>query len=210
MTEYYGWDNWNDAYDHQSSWYFDGYSGWYEWADSLNAYGYSGNDYLAGDLNADALNGGSGSDTLYGEEGNDYLDAGYWFDSYWDYNYLNGGSGSDTLYSGAGNDILLGSNSTAYNSGEYDVLIGGGGYDTFVLGQSWGNSYQGYGHATISDFNTWEDQIQINWGSSGIEVRSWENFAGDVWSDTTIYSNGDLIGVVQDNTNLYWSDFNFV
>jgi Ca2+-binding RTX toxin-like protein len=66
---------------------------------------------LTGDVDANALQGGDGTDTLSGLEGTDRL---------------NGGAGNDALHGGEGDDLLSG------GSGD-DIAVGGEGNDTFVF-----------------------------------------------------------------------------
>lgn len=49
-------------------------------------------------------------------------------------NKLNGNAGSDSIFGGDGDDTLIGTNE--FTVGEVDVLTGGSGADTFVLGNS--------------------------------------------------------------------------
>jgi GH24 family phage-related lysozyme (muramidase) len=71
---------------------------------------------IGGDLN-DTLNGLGGDDTLYGGGGNDIL---------------NGGAGRDYLVGGSGDDRLVGGD----DGFDGDVLLGGTGFDTYVVGPS--------------------------------------------------------------------------
>src|SRR5579872_6487576 len=75
---------------------------------SINVFGFGGNDTLTIDETAGALP----KATLVGGDGNDTL---------------TGGSGNDTLFGGAGNDILFG------KAGN-DQLFGGSGDDTLIGG----------------------------------------------------------------------------
>jgi serralysin len=110
------------------------------------------------------------------------------------------------LSGSTGNDILNG-----YSSGtEYDTLAGGTGSDTFVLGSSTSVYYQGSGYAVITDWDYTSDFIQAHGSSSQYSLVQ-ENWAGTSALDTAIYYGSDLIGVVQDSTNVQFSrDFLFV
>ncbi|MEH2205214.1 MAG: hypothetical protein V7K53_14230 [Nostoc sp.] len=146
-------------------------------------YDYDGYDYLSGSAGNDELYGGNENDSLYG------------------------GSGNDALYGGAGNDRLDG---YATSGVEYDTLVGGSGSDTFVLGGSWGVSYQDFGFATITDWNASVDYIQTI-GNSSQYSFGYSNWSGSSLIDTEVYYGSELIAVVQDTTNVSLSrDFIFV
>ena len=193
----------------------------YDGDDSLD--GGTGNDYLAGEAGNDYMDGWTGNDSMYGDDGddtllgydgNDYLDGGTGNDS------LLGEAGTDTLVGGSGNDTL---NSYGGTTGEYDVLSGdysfsqpgvqdsSDGTDTFVLGDASGAFYLGEGHATITDFYWFEgDNFQV-YGSESDYSLGFQNWSGSSEVDTLIYYQSDLIGVVQDTTNVIASwDFTFV
>lgn len=145
--------------------------------------------------------GGAGNDTLVGNGAS---------------NYLEGGSGNDTLFGWGGNDMLVGGGGNdrldgyATSGTEYDQLVGGAGNDTFVLGGNWGVSYQGAGFATIEDWDWTSDYIEV-FGSSNQYNLLYENLIGTLAPDTAIYYGTDLIGVVQDSTNVAMArDFIFV
>lgn len=167
----------------------------YRGYDSLFASGWGGNDTIWGNTNNDTIYGDDGNDRLFGWSGNDTL---------------YGGSGSDYLSGGSGSDFIQGSWSTTYNSDEYDTLVGGSGMDTFVIGTSWsGNFYQGWGYATITDYNALDDWIQVRGSASNFTLdKSW-NFGGSSALDTAIYRNGDLLAVVQDTTNIQLTSYYF-
>jgi Ca2+-binding RTX toxin-like protein len=161
----------------------------YDGFDTL--YGYAGDDVLYGGNQDDILYGGSGNDGLYGQRGNDNL---------------YGGTGNDSLYGGDGNDLLDGYGVTGI---EYDTLVGGGGSDTFVLGGSWGVSYQGFGFATITDWNPLSDFIKTVGNSSQYSL-GYSDLSGGSDLDTQIYYGVELIANVQDTTNVIVSlDFIF-
>lgn len=140
---------------------------------------------------------GSESLTAYGYGGNDTLLGNTNNDS------LYGGTGNDRLSGWSGNDYLDGFGSYAFNSGEYDTLTGGSGSDTFVLGDRGGRGYLGNGYATITDYNSASDYIQLTRGFSYTFERtgSSNNFSGNSTSDLLIRtSGGDILGVLQDYT----------
>jgi Ca2+-binding RTX toxin-like protein len=163
-------------------------------------YGYSGND---------TLNGGFGNDTLYGGAGNDYLYGGP------DYDTLYGGAGNDYLYGGANNDTLYGNDGNDYlngygaYTGESDTLIGGSGSDTFVLGDRTGVFYKGVGEATIIDFSSGVDKIQLS-GSRSLYTSETRDFGGSSATDIAILYNGNRIAVVLNNSRLNSGDLLFV
>lgn len=159
-------------------------------------WGTSGSDYFdyTGYDNLYAR-GYGGNDTIWGNTNNDTI---------------YGDGGNDALYGWSGNDTLQGSNSYANNSFEYDTLTGGTGYDTFVLGTSFGNFYQGSGYATITDYNGQHDYIQLKGGASSYYLSYASFGVGSSALDTGIYqNNGDLIGIVQDNTSISLTSFYF-
>ncbi|NEO97542.1 MAG: hemolysin [Symploca sp. SIO2E9] len=146
-------------------------------------YGTSFNDNLLGGAGNDYLYGFGGNDYLYGFGGNDYLSGGY------------------------GNDRLDG---YATSGIEYDTLAGGAGYDTFVLGGSWGVSYQGLGFATITDWDWTSDYIETIGYASQYSL-GYSDWNGNFITDTEVYFGSDLIAVVEDTTNVSIArDFLFV
>ncbi|MCA1992580.1 MAG: hypothetical protein LDL41_11190 [Coleofasciculus sp. S288] len=155
-------------------------------------YGEAGNDYIDAWTGNDYVDGWTGDDTLLGYDGNDYLV---------------GSEGHDWLYGEAGDDTLIGSNPYVWGSGsgEYDTLSGGAGADTFVLGDFYEAYYQGSGFATITDFNWAEgDKIQVFGSASDYSLTPYDY-------GIDIYYQGDLIGYVQNTTDVIPSlDFIFV
>ncbi|MBW4546789.1 MAG: hypothetical protein KME25_20440 [Symplocastrum torsivum CPER-KK1] len=200
--------------------------------------GWDGDDYLDGGADSDTLLGDLGNDTLYGNDGDDYLyeEVDYvdqYGNTYFGGNdFLYGGNGNDTLvsedgddylYGGSGNDILEGGNGSDYLDGyglgtEFDTLTGGTGTDTFVLGSYWWGAYyveDAAGYATITDWEASIDTIQLSGSSSDYRLEFETNWAGTADYDTGIYYLGgtgpeELIGVVQDTTNVGLSQFTFV
>lgn len=236
MTVYIGTSE-NDFYNHDNSseplvaYGFEGDDTFYGGLNDDVFIGHGGNDYFFGNEGRDFLFGIDGNDTLDGWEGNDYLDGGKGDDIVLGWNgddllygrdgndYLLGegdndllidlGNGNDTLDGGSGNDTLIGVNSLAAapGQGEIDELIGGGGSDTFVLGDNQGKVYyQGGGHglddyAVISDFEE-GDSIQLYGNSES--YRLWKgDYNGHCSSalgsanDTLISYGIDPIGLVQ-------------
>ncbi|AKV70102.1 beta strand repeat-containing protein [Microcystis panniformis] len=112
--------------------------------------------YLYGREGNDTISGNAGSDYIYGENGNDVL---------------NGGDGYDDLYGGNGNDTLQG---TDGGTGESDDLVGGSGNDRFILADTTKTFYDDgltttegtSDYATIADFSTIDDTIQLRGSSS--------------------------------------------
>gem|GEM_PF-1471521 len=162
-----------------------------------------GDDSLIGNAGSDNLQGGDGNDVLYGDKegsassGQDLLYGGEGND------YLSGGNGNDLLVGGNGNDFLMGNNSGNATS-DIDKLLGGSGADIFGLGYSGSYStlnYTGSGYAVILDFNAdLGDKIRL--GSANSYTLKQLNLVGSAAQDTGIYSNGDLIAVVQDTVKI--------
>ena len=98
-----------------------------------------------------------------------------------------------------------------------DILTGGTEVDTFVLGSTghWYNDllpfYLGDSYATITDFNRVQgDKIQLLDLGSNYSLRS-GNWEGSNALDTGVFYKDDLIGVVQDTTNVSFPQaFTFV
>ncbi len=91
---------------------------------SVNGIGNELDNIITGYRNANYLNGEDGDDILYGLGGDDTLDGGFYMYDYMD-GYVNW---DDTLFGGDGNDVLYGS---------ADLLVGGGGNDTYRI--EWGS-----------------------------------------------------------------------
>ncbi|WP_301337510.1 Calx-beta domain-containing protein, partial [Microcystis aeruginosa] len=143
---------------------------------------------LAGD---DTISGGAGDDKVSGGEGNDVV---------------NGDAGNDELIGEEGNDTLQGTNN---GTGEQDYLVGGTGNDRFILADTTKTFYDDGNstlpgdndYATIADFNTTDDIIQLR-GSSGDYLLSVSG------SNTKLYINkpgsepDELIAVINNQTAL--------
>ena len=114
---------------------------------------------------------------------------------------LYGGSGNDTLEGGAGNDVLDGTDAIAAGYFEKDILGGGLGRDTFVLGSDTQAYYIGASdldYATIKDFNSTVDVLQLH-GSAGDYQQQQQS--GNLY----LSYNDDLIAVLENVTAI---DFN--
>lgn len=159
----------------------------------IDVVGTTQNDFIAGDFQNNILNGNSGDDFLFGNSGNDVMIGGKGSD------IVLGGSGSDTLIGGSGNDFL---NGFGFTLGEFDVIEGGSGADVFALGDANTPYYLDAGYATITDFNYLEgDKIQVTGSASNYGI-AFQDLSGGLATDTLIFFGGDLIGVVQDTTNV--------
>ncbi len=143
--------------------------------------GGDGDDYLSGLDGNDSLQGGNGADELYGDAGNDLLKGNDGDD------FLSGSIGNDILRGQAGNDKLMGrqgydqlfggkgndtlAGTDAGGDRERDLLTGGAGFDTFVLGDGLSIYYDNNAssisaskasRAIITDFVIGEDMIQLS------------------------------------------------
>ncbi len=188
-------------------------------------YGTSGDDYLSGGPGDDVFFGYGGDDFLIDTEENstDYVYAGAGNDWIFtgpgdDYAYgysgddtLFGDRGSDNLYGNSGDDLLIGAyfNRDDPGKGDIDLLSGGDGSDTFVLGERSDVFYDsdtsasslGTGdYALISDFDPNADKIQLH-GSSSEYVIGGSGVSGI--SGLGIYHHNmrgdfELIGILED------------
>ncbi len=158
-------------------------------------------DLLVGNIGADTLLGGDGSDNqfatifvgpgnnqysggLFGGDGNDYLDGGNGND------FLDGGTGNDVLVGGTGNDTL--------NGGANDDLI----YSSFRSGTTVGSADA----ASTGNGGSGNDRLIANgkdtmFGGAGDDLlyattSNIATFYGDEGADTLIgrYSGDILIG----------------
>ncbi|MBD2676716.1 MULTISPECIES: calcium-binding protein [Nostoc] len=143
----------------------------------------------------DTLSGGSGNDSLFGDQGNDFLAGGF------------------------GDDTLTGATRSNLGRGEVDVLIGGGGRDTFVLDNFYddgnlvtdgdlrnlGDGIDGTGDfARIIGFS--DDLIRLSGPRSNYELKTISNSLaqGSSTPDVGIFKKTgflqplELIAIVQD------------
>ncbi|WP_417211656.1 calcium-binding protein [Antarctobacter sp.] len=103
-------------------------------------------DVLAGGLQSDRFDGGSGNDTLVGRGGDDRLDGGP------DDDFLVGGDGNDSMDGGTGADILNG------NVGD-DTILGGTGNDVLV-GQDGSDQLEGGDNDDTLDGGAGDDSLE--------------------------------------------------
>ena len=181
--------------------------------DEIKANG--GNDRVFGNQGADKLFGNSGNDKLFGGSGNDHVSGGSGNDR------LLGGTGNDRLLGGDGNDILQGA--WRKTAPEKDVMTGGKGRDTFVLGTTFGTLYDDgksgsrglSNYALITDLNVGQgDKIQLSndhdyrLGSAPKGVES----GRALFIDNGAGQKDELIAVIQGsgNISLNSSTFKFV
>lgn len=176
--------------------------------------GGSGDDQLSGGEGKDQLSGGEGNDQLFGGNGNDFMGGSGGNDilhGQGNNDALFGVNGDDILHGGAGRDHLFGENGNdrlvgyGFTRGERDVLTGGGGADTFVLGEHNGRAFYlgGRGHALITDLKRLEgDKIQIKGSLSDYVLNDLSDMTGNGTRDTGIFQNGDLIAIVESRFGL--------
>jgi RTX calcium-binding nonapeptide repeat (4 copies) len=176
---------------------------------------YDSNANPPGEPGNDVIYGGGGNDRLYGDKGDDLIFGDQAFGGFSapeGNDKLDGGDGKDWLYGGGGNDSLTGGSGDDYLDGafagstsEIDTLTGGSGADTFGLGYTGSYTeikYFGTGYAIITDFNSRDDdKIRIGGSISDYTIDKSQNLAGSDAPDTAIYRSGDLIAVIQDNTD---------
>lgn len=181
-------------------------------------FGGSGNDIMVGWGGNDVMEGDNGDDYLYGMNGDDIVLGGNGRD------LVSGGAGNDLLFGGNNDDILNGYGGSVWGSSsvfENDVLIAGGGADTFVLGEDTGADiigvgpitltyYLGDSYAVIADFNASEgDKIQLAGSMGDYSFRS-TNVPGASFQNVGIFKDDDLIAAVNNVTTLSESNFVFV
>lgn len=122
-----------------------------------------------------------------------------------DSDFLSGSNSNELLVGDSGNDTLVGGTADIDQSG-YDTLTGGLGADEFRLHDNTSVHYQGNGFAIITDYNPLEqDSITLlDYGINNTNVYSLAtgNWSGTVSEDTAIYFQGNLIAVVQDNSDI--------
>ena len=115
-----------------------------------------------------------------------------------------GNSHDNILQGNGGNDVLIGSNQNYYTE-EIDILTGGEGADRFVLGDSVQAYYQGDSFAKITDFESWEGDRLVVFGTAADYTVS--EFEGG----TNIAYQGDIVAFIVNTTEVDLNaDFEFV
>lgn len=162
-------------------------------------HGGGGNDTVVGGDGDDKLFGNNGADLVYGGQGSDLLRGGAGDD------FLSGNEGTDTLRGDAGDDYLVASYDDLSNAAEYDELYGGGGSDTFVLGDEYsGILYEGVGHAIVRDWDASLDYVKMFGSASQYSLLS-GNWVGSNATDTAIVASnnsGEIYGILQDTVDV--------
>lgn len=174
-------------------------------------------DYIEGTNGEDVFLGNSGNDTLLGLGGNDWLKGNLGRDT------IYGGEGQDDLVGGDGSDFLSGDTGDDILDGtgllrgffEQDVLAGGLGSDTFVLGDQSSAYYTGgflFDYVSIKDFNSQEDTLQLHGSAKDYRI-SQQGSLTYLYKTQKLFgfSFQDLVAVVQGNpVDLNSSAMNFV
>lgn len=153
----------------------------------------SGNDFIFGSSKSEKLFGKQGNDIILGGGGNDQL---------------TGDGGNDALVGDRGNDILHGSNATSRGANETDYAFGGGGADTYVMGDRKGSYYTagGWGdHLYIDGFEAGVDKVQLHGKASDYFT---ETFRGSTWLFTK--AGNDLVAAFAGLSSLDITSPNFI
>jgi len=190
--------------------------------------GGSGNDRFFATTLSVKISSGSGNDTLLTGSGNDVLDGGDGDDlisAGEGNNTLKGGSGNDELIGGNGQDSLIGVNTgNDRGQGSIDRLTGGQGADQFSLGDAKGTFYDDgiktsnglRDYALITDFNSYEDVIQLSGQASDYVLGVPEvgvNGIGiyrDSDRNSTFTSSDELIAILQNVQSISLTDTSFL
>ncbi|MGB3756728.1 MAG: calcium-binding protein [Rivularia sp. (in: cyanobacteria)] len=142
----------------------------------VNVEGTENSDFIVGDNKNNKLSGNGGNDTLIGLFGN------------------------DTLNGGSGNDTLTGADPNVQNTvkREKDILTGGTGTDTYVLGNKSGSFYDDFGNkdfAKITDFSFGEiiqlgdgETYNVEQKKGGFNIFVVEDFGRDLIGKVTLSS----------------------
>jgi Subtilase family/RTX calcium-binding nonapeptide repeat (4 copies)/Calx-beta domain len=149
--------------------------------------GSNSDNRVVGSANSDTIASFAGDDVVYALGGNDSIDGGFGNDE------ISGGLGNDTLIGNIGNDSLIGVDLSLLGANETDVMIGGAGDDTFILGAPGFDFYVGNGNADFARIDDFViiDTIQLNTAPSSVS-----NIAAPV-PGVGIFVAGDLVAVVR-------------
>ena len=190
--------------------------------------GGAGSDRLLGESGDDTVNGGDANDTILGGADSDLLSGDAGRDQIFggtEDDTLNGGDGNDTLTGGFGNDSLAGDagndrlvgvdlsdpeDELGFGAGEIDILTGGVGRNTFVLGNE-SNVFYDDGDplttgesdlAFITDFNASRNSIQLK-GSAELYILDFftsesGTIDADLLYDRGVSARGEVIATLQD------------
>nr|MDJ0900894.1 lectin-like protein [Xenococcus sp. MO_188.B8] len=119
---------------------------------------------------------------------------------------LMGNGGHDVIHGGAGDDVINGTDQIVAGYLERDVLNGGDGADTFVLGDETQAYYATGGaqdYAVIQDFNSSLDTIQV-YGSLTTDYQRVQQ-----GNDTHLTRNGDLVAILENTITSNLTELNF-
>lgn len=178
-----------------------------------NLAGGAGNDNITGGAGNDKISGGDGNDSLFGDSNTDLINGGRGND------FVFGGTGGDRLFGDDGDDALTGADAVVDRGfGEIDRLTGGDGSDRFVLGVTQEVFYSDNDlntngisdYALITDFNFFEDKIQLSGSTSRYTLGASPT---DLAVGTGIFLNEsslELIAIVQGAIDLSLSANYFV
>ncbi|MEM8831446.1 MAG: pre-peptidase C-terminal domain-containing protein [Cyanobacteria bacterium P01_G01_bin.19] len=197
--------------------------------------GESGDDTVNGGNGKDTITGGADNDELFGDVGNDLIFGGTEDDTIEGGNgndTIEGGFGSDSLAGGAGNDRLIGVDPSnpgdelsGFGTGEVDILSGGAGHNTFVLGDEANVFYDDGDPATvgesdlafITDFDASRNTIQLKGSAANYLLDFFTSETGtvdaDLLYDPGVSAREEVIATLQDvSPDLALSDsaFSFV
>ena len=118
---------------------------------------------------------------------------------------LTGNGGNDTISGGAGDDIINGTDEIVAGYYEKDVLIGGTGADTFILGNSNQAYYATAGnqdYAVIEDFDFSLDTLQLYGSAVDYQQQQQGN-------DVFLSRNGDLVVILENTSTFNLNDSSF-
>ena len=121
--------------------------------------------------------------------------------------HLIGGAGSDYVWAGPGDDRIDGSNASLKGANEWDILVGGDGADTFVLGDSTQAYYSAAGHSDlgyVEDFQPGTDLVVLYGSADNYRL---EHTSGESWLSLR---SGESVAGFASATALKLSDFQYL